>query len=61
MTLKNLIKQLKDLELLFKDGVIIIKNQNEEYKITDIQGYSGKSRPYECPDPNEIIINIKKG
>ena len=60
MTLKNLIKQLKDLELLFKDGVIIIKNQDEEYKITDIQGYSGEQRPNICKDPNEIIINVKK-
>ena len=60
MTLKNLIKQLKDLELLYKDGIIIIKNNTEEYRITSIQSYTGQKRPNECPDPNEIIINIKE-
>lgn len=42
MTLKNLIKQLKDLELLYKDAVIIIKNDKEEYTISSIQGYMGE-------------------
>lgn len=61
MTLKRLIKQLKDMETLYQDAVITVTNENgEEYYITSIQGFYGEVRPHECPDPHVVNINIKR-
>lgn len=61
MTLKRLIKQLKDMEILYQDAVITVTNENgEEYYITSIQGFYGEVRPHECPDPHVVNINIKR-
>lgn len=61
MTLKKLIKQLKDMETLYQDAVITVTNENgEEYYITSICGFYGEVRPHECPDPHVVNINIKR-
>lgn len=61
MTLKKLIKQLKDMEILYQDAVITIMDENdEEYYITSICGFYGEIRPHECPDPHVINFNIKR-
>jgi len=60
MTLKKLIKQLKDMEILYQDAVITVMNENgEEYHVTSICGFYGEIRPHECPDPHVVNINIK--
>ena len=61
MTLKKLIKQLKDMEILYQDAVITVTDENgKEYHITSICGFYGEIRPHECPDPHVVNINIKK-
>lgn len=61
MTLKKLIKQLKDMETLYQDAVITLTNENgEEYGITSICGSYGEVRLHECPDPHVINFNIKR-
>lgn len=60
-TLKKLIKQLKDMEILYQDAVITVTNENgEEYYIASICGFYGEVRPHECPDPHVVNINIKR-
>lgn len=61
MTLKKLIKQLKDMETLYQDAVITITDENgEEYGVTSICGFYGEVRPHECPDPHVVNFNIKR-
>ena len=61
MTLKKLIKQLKDMETLYRDAVITVVDENgEEYRITSICGFYGEVRLHECPDPHVVNINIKR-
>lgn len=61
MTLKKLIKQLKDMEILYQDAVITVTDENgKEYHITSICGFCGEIRPHECPDPHVVNINIKR-
>ena len=61
MTLKKLIKQLKDMETIYQDAVITITDENgEEYYITSICGFYGEVRPHECPDPHVVNFNIKR-
>lgn len=61
MTLKKLIKQLKDMETLYQDAVITVTDENkEEYHITSICGFYGEVRPHECPDPHVVNLNIKR-
>lgn len=61
MTLKNLTKQLKDMEILYQDAVITITDENgEEYYVTSICGFYGEVRLHECPDPHVINFNIKR-
>lgn len=61
MTLKNMIKQLKDMEIIYKDAVVTVTDENgKEYHITSICGFYGEIRPHECPDPHVVNINIKR-
>lgn len=61
MMLKNLTKQLKDIETLYQDAVITITDENgEEYYLISICGFYGEVRPHECPDPHVINFNIKR-
>lgn len=60
MLLKNLIKCLKDMELLYGDkAVVSIEIDGETYWPTSISGYMGEKRPNECKDPDIVIIRAK--
>ena len=61
MTLKNMIKQLKDMETLYNNAIVMVTDENgKEYHVTSICGFYGEIRPHECPDPHVVNINIKK-
>lgn len=61
MTLKDMIKRLKDMAILYKDAVITVIDENgEEYYITSICGFYGEVRPHECPDPHVVSISVKR-
>ena len=61
MTLKNMIKQLKDMETLYNNAIVTVTDENgKEYHVTSICGFYGEIRPHECPDPHVVNINIKK-
>ena len=59
MMLKTLIKYLKDMEMLYGDAVIEIKDDKNIYKIKSINGFMGKQLPHECKEPNIVVINVK--
>lgn len=59
MTLKTLIKYLKDMEVLYGDAVVYIKDDKQEYRITSVDGFMGEKRKNECKDPNIVIINAR--
>ena len=59
MTLKNLIKYLKDMEVLYGDAVVYIKDDKQERRITSVDGFLGEKRENECRDPNIVIINAR--
>ena len=60
MMLKTLIKYLKDMEMLYGDAVVCIKDDNKEYRITSVKGFMGEKRKNECRDPNIVIINARQ-
>ena len=60
MLLKNLIKWLKDMELLYSENAVVnIRIDGKEYRITSVNGYMGEKRPNECKDPDIVIIRAK--
>ena len=60
MTLENMIKQLKDMEILYNNAIVTVTDENgKEYHIASICGFYGEIRPHECPDPHVVNINIK--
>lgn len=60
MTLKELNKRLKDMEVLYGNAIVNVKANCIEYRIVSVNGYSGEKRPNECQDPNEVVINVKE-
>lgn len=59
MMLKTLIKHLKDMEMLYGDAVVYIKDDKKEYKITSVEGFMGEKRKNECRDPNIVILHVR--
>ena len=59
MRLTELIKRLKDMQLLFGEAVIEIKDDKDIYRIKSINGFLGKQLSYECREPNVVVINVK--
>ena len=59
MRLTELIKRLKDMQLLFGEAVIEIKDDKNIYRIKSINGFLGKQLSYECKEPNVVVINVK--
>lgn len=59
MMLKTLIKHLKDMEMLYDDAVVCIKDDKREYRIISVEGFMGEKRKNECRDPNICIINVR--
>lgn len=60
MILGDLIKRLKDMELLYGKAVVIVDMDGMPYRITSIDGYMGEKRPNEVRDPNKVVIRIKR-
>ena len=58
MTLKKLIKCLKDMEILYNDAVVVIEENTKEKLITSICGYPGKN--IGCPEPPVIKICVRE-
>lgn len=59
MTLKKIIKYLKDMELLYDNAVVCVRDKNQEYRIISVEGFMGEKRERECKDSNVVIINVR--
>lgn len=60
MMLSDLIKRLKDMELLYGKAVVSVDLDGMPCRIASIDGYMGEKRPNEVPDPNKVVIRIKR-
>lgn len=59
MMLADLIKRLKDMELIYGKAVVSVDLDEKKYSVASIDGFMGEKRPNEGRDPNEVVIRIK--
>lgn len=63
MQLARLIKELKDMELLYGNAVVDVNIHGDStrcFNVVAINGKNGEKRPNECRDPNIVTIFIKE-
>lgn len=60
MMLSNLVKQLKDMGLLYGEAIVYVDVDGKKRRIISTDGFVGEKRPNECRDPNFVVIKTKE-